>query len=158
MTGGVVPIDLRAGSIADLAIIDMIMRDAFDPRYGEAWTASQCAGVMALPGVWLTIAAVDGIPAGFAMIRAIVDESELLLLAVRPAARRRGVGRALLRAAIGESQRRGMARIHLEVREGNGAIVMYRDAGFERIGRRRDYYRGNNGKLLDALTFQKVID
>ncbi|HEU4959491.1 MAG TPA: ribosomal protein S18-alanine N-acetyltransferase [Sphingomonas sp.] len=143
--------------MADLGAVDRIMREAFDPRFGEAWTPSQVAGVLAMPGVWLTIAELDGAPAGFAVTRAIADEAELLLLAVRPAVRRRGVGRALLKSATAEARSRGVAHMHLEVRAGNDAIVLYRSAGFVKVGERRDYYRGRNGKLFDALTFRTTL-
>ena len=137
-----------------MPLVDTIMQEAFDPRFGEAWSSSQCAGVLAMPGVWLTIAELDGAPAGFAMVRAILDEAELLLLAVRPAARRRGVAKALLRSVFAEARARGVASVHLEVRAGNDAVALYRLAGFEKIGERRDYYRGRNGKLFDAQTFR----
>jgi ribosomal-protein-alanine N-acetyltransferase len=150
-------IALRPGSTADLTAITAIMQAAFDARYGEAWTASQCTGVMAMPGVWLTVAEIDGAAGGFALSRVIADEAELLLLAVKPECRRRGLGRALLRSAIAESQARGAARIHLEVRAGNDAVALYRLAGFEKVGQRRDYYRGINGKLFDAITYRKLI-
>jgi len=150
-------IALRPGSTADLTAIAAIMQAAFDARYGEAWTASQCTGVMAMPGVWLTVAEIDGASGGFALSRVIADEAELLLLAVKPECRRRGLGRALLRSAIAESQARGAARIHLEVRAGNDAVALYRLAGFEKVGQRRDYYRGFSGKLFDAITYRKLI-
>ncbi|MCM8731925.1 ribosomal protein S18-alanine N-acetyltransferase [Hephaestia sp. GCM10023244] len=150
-------VTLRGGGIDDLAIVEPIMQAAFDPRYGEAWTRSQCAGVMAMPGVALTIAELDGRPAGFAITRTIMDEAELLLLAVDPARRRRGIGRALLRAAIADGEAKHIAKIHLEVRSNNGAIALYQQAGFVKIGERRDYYRGNNGKLFDAHTFMRML-
>jgi ribosomal-protein-alanine N-acetyltransferase len=148
---------LRPGAMADLSAVDRVMREAFDPRFGEAWTPSQVAGVLAMPGVWLTIAEADGAATGFAVTRAILDEAELLLLAVRPSARRRGVGRQLLRSALAEARQRGVRRMHLEVRAGNDAVALYRAAGFEKIGERRGYYRGRNGKLFDAQTFQVAI-
>ena len=157
MSASVSMIALRPGAMADLGAVDRMMREAFDPRFGEAWTPSQVAGVLAMPGVWLTIAELDGVPAGFAVTRAIADEAELLLLAVRPAVRRRGVGRALLKSAAAEARSRGVAQMHLEVRAGNDAIVLYRAAGFVKVGERRDYYRGRNGKLFDALTFRTTL-
>lgn len=151
-------IALRPGDAADLPTVAAIMQAAFDPRFGESWTVSQCAGVMAMPGVWLTVAEIGETAGGFALSRLILDESELLLLAVTPDCRRRGLGQALLRSAIGESRVRGAKRIHLEVRAGNEAIALYRRSGFEKVGQRRDYYRGLNNKLFDAITFQKAID
>jgi ribosomal-protein-alanine N-acetyltransferase len=150
-------VDLRVGRVDDLPDVDRIMREAFDPRFGEAWSAGQCAGVMALPGVRLTVASIDGLPAGFTILRTILEEAELLLLAVRPALRRRGIGRALLRAAITDCASNDVTKLHLEVRAGNEAIVLYSAAGFTKIGERRGYYRGKTGKMFDALTFQKTL-
>jgi ribosomal protein S18 acetylase RimI-like enzyme len=89
-------IDLRSGAVADLAIVDRIMQAAFDARFGEAWTHNQVLGLLAMPGVWLTIAEVGGEPAGFALCRRVLEEAELLLLATAPHLRRRGVAAALL--------------------------------------------------------------
>ena len=150
-------VTLRNGGIADLAAVEPIMQAAFDPRYGEAWTRNQCTGVMAMPGVTLTIAEIDGTPAGFAIVRATMDEAELLLLAVDPKRRRRGIGSALLRAAVAACESQGVAKLHLEVRAGNEAAALYRKAGFEKIGERRNYYRGANGKLFDAHTFVRAL-
>lgn len=150
-------VNLRAGSTADLAIVDTIMQAAFDPRFGEAWTRSQCLGILSLPGVWLTIASTNDEPAGFALSRVIVDEAELLLLATAPDKRRRGVGAALLRSVIADCCIRSAKTLHLEVREGNPAINLYRDAGFIKVGERRQYYRGPGGHVLDAFTFRREL-
>lgn len=151
-------VELRSGNAADLPVVDAIMREAFDPRFGEAWSRGQCLGIMAMPGVALLIASIDGAPAGFAMTRAIVDEVELLLLATVPVARRRGVGRSLVSAVIDSARRQGARRVHLEVRAGNDAIQLYRLEGFEKVGERRNYYRGATGQTFDAFTFSRSID
>ncbi|MES2097594.1 MAG: GNAT family N-acetyltransferase [Pseudomonadota bacterium] len=150
-----VAIDLREGDVRDLDRIDLIMADAFDPRWGEAWTRSQVIGILAIPGVWLTIAEMAGKPVGFALTRGVLDEAELLLLAVRPSARRRGVGAALLRSVIADSAARNIAALHLEVREGNDAIKLYKNSGFHKVGERRDYYRGADGQSYSALTLHR---
>jgi ribosomal-protein-alanine N-acetyltransferase len=150
-------IELRSGSVADLILIDTIMREAFDPRFGEAWTRNQCLGILAMPGVWLTIATLDGAPAGFALSRIVADEAELLLLATLPAMRRRGVAAALLRSVINDAISSGAVTLHLEVREGNEAIKLYRGTGFVKVGERRNYYRGNVGQAFDAFTYSRNL-
>jgi ribosomal-protein-alanine N-acetyltransferase len=150
-------VTLRTGDARDVAIVDALMAAAFDPRFGEAWTRSQCLGVLAMPGVRLTLAFFDAEPAGFAMTRTIMDEAELLLLAVAPAQRRRGVGGALLRGTIGDAQGAGVATLHLEVRAGNEAIRLYEEAGFAKVGERRGYYRGRDGRGYDALTYSRPL-
>jgi len=149
--------ELRQGGARDLATVNSIMQEAFDPRYGEAWTSSQCMGMLSLPGVWLIVASVDGVDAGFALSRTAGPEAELLLLATRPGARGRGVGGALLRAVAVEAGERGIVDLHLEVRSGNDAIRLYHREGFSKVGERRNYYRGADGKVFDALTYAKKI-
>lgn len=149
--------ELREGGSQDLTEVIRIMQDAFDPRFGEAWTSAQCLGMLSLPGVWLVIASLDGNDAGFALARSTGEEAELLLLATRPAARRRGVAGALLRAIVAEAQTRGVLQLHLEVRAGNDAVRLYRREGFEKVGERRNYYRGKTGQAFDAHTYARKL-
>ena len=150
-------IGLREGDIRDLDKVDRIMGDAFDHRWGEAWTRNQVIGILAVPGVWLTISESDGRAVGFALTRGVLDEAELLLLAVAPNIRRRGVGKALLRSVLADCAHRKIASLHLEVRSGNDAIKLYTNAGFSKIGERRDYYRGNEGQTYSALTLHRKV-
>lgn len=130
-----------------------VMSAAFDPRYGEAWTASQLAGFMSLPGVNLMLAQLDMATLGFALVRHVVDEAELLLIAVDPKWRNKGVGTYLLQNCIKKARKSGMTTLHIEVRENNRAIDFYRRAGFEEIHRRPSYYKGKDGISYDALSF-----
>ena len=145
------------GNSSDLDGVMAVMKAAFDPRFGEAWTRSQCAGILPMSGVALMLARDAGdAPLGFALFRTVVDEAELLLIAVAPDHARRGVGRALLDAFIDRARADGARRVHLEVRDGNSAASLYRSAGFAAAGRRRGYYHGGGGQY-DALTFSRVV-
>ena len=146
---------LSPGDHADLRDVMAVMDDSFDRRFGEAWTMAQCAGLLPLPGVWLTLARADERVLGFALARIVADEAELLLLAVKTPGQRRGVGRILLEDFEEEAIGRGAARLHLEVREGNHAFSLYERAGFGLVGRRSHYYSGQNGDRYDALTLAK---
>ncbi len=148
---------LRRGAIGDLDEAMAVMAVAFDPEYGEAWTRAQCGGMMALPGVWLTLARIGDVPAGFSLARIVADEAELLLLGVHPACRRHGVATALLAAAEADAAARGAVRFHLEVRADNPAGALYDAAGFAICGRRPGYYVGAGGQLFDALTLSKPV-
>jgi ribosomal-protein-alanine N-acetyltransferase len=150
-------ISISVGTLADLDAVIEVMEDSFDQAYGEAWTAAQCAGLLPVPGVWLSLARASDRLLGFALARIVADEAELLLLAVRPADQRRGVGTRLLNAFCSEAARRGAVRVHLEVRDGNQAVKLYERSGFARVGRRRDYYRGPVSVRHDALTLAKKM-
>lgn len=143
---------LRSGGIDDLDDVMRIMCGAFQPCFGEAWTRSQCAGILPMSGVYLTIADDDRGPAGFSLARCVADEAELLLIAVDPACQRTGIGQSLLNHFIESVRRWGATRLHLEVRDGNPAVAMYRTAGFIPAGRRRNYYHGADSRAYDAVT------
>jgi ribosomal-protein-alanine N-acetyltransferase len=91
------------------------------------------------------------------LFRTVADESELLLLAVLPVRHRQGIGRRLLDNFVARARSDGARRVHLEVRDGNPAIAMYRAAGFETVGRRRKYYHARDGREFDALTFAREL-
>ena len=148
-------VTLAEGGLADLDAVMTVMDDSFDPRFGEAWTAVQCAGLLPMPGVWLTLASQSGEAIGFALSRAVAGEAELLLLAVRESVQGRGTGRLLLSAFEADAAGRGATRLHLEVREGNHALRLYERAGFTLVGRRRNYYSGHGDTTFDALTLAK---
>lgn len=99
-------------------------------------------------GSSLLVAMIDGTPVGFCSWRQTAsDEAELLNLAVDPAFRRRGVGRALL----GALEKAASGAIFLEVAETNmPARVLYRKAGWKEIAVRKGYYdQGNiNGIVM----------
>ncbi len=147
----------RKDACENLDEIMTIMREAFDPAFGEGWSRSQCAGMLEDAHAWTNIAYRDGEPAGFALSRTIVDEAELLLVAVRPGYRGTGIGRELVREACAAAAARKAKKLHLEVREGNKAHQLYLSMGFEQIGRRGGYYRGPDGALFDALTLSRSL-
>ena len=149
---------IEAGGMADLPDVMLVMSDGFDPEFGEAWTEAQCAGVLGLPGCSLLLAREHDAPAGFAMLRSVGAESELLLIAVRPGYRRRGIASSLLRRAMHEARAAGIDTLHLEVRDGNPAIELYRAAAFVQVGKRPQYYRGRSGKVFDALTLKLNLE
>ncbi|WP_085810427.1 ribosomal protein S18-alanine N-acetyltransferase [Sphingomonas sp. TZW2008] len=157
MSTGLRMVELVTGSAADIAAVERVMQEAFEPRFGEAWTRTQCLGILGMPGIWLTMARVDGAIVGFALARLILDEAELLLLAISPRYRRRGIGAALLRSVIAEARGRGVTVVHLEVRAGNGAIALYQAHGFKKTGERRDYYRGRGGESFDAHSYAVTL-
>lgn len=151
---------IKSGGIADIGAVMEVMDAAFDPRFGEAWSRAQCLAILSLTDVWLTLGMPPGepAPAGFALCRRMADEAELLLLAVRPADRGRGLGAALVEHCAAEARARGANRLLLEVRSSNSALALYAEAGFAEVGRRPAYYRGAGGALHDALTLARRLE
>jgi ribosomal-protein-alanine N-acetyltransferase len=145
---------IARGTSEQIDDVMKVMDAAFGDKFGEAWTRSQLSGILPMSGVFLTLAldcAHESI-VGFSLVRMVADEAELLLIAVLPGDQRRGVGTLLLDHFVERAREDGVARVHLEVRDGNPAIAMYRAAGFSPVGRRRNYYHATNGQRYDAIT------
>lgn len=156
------PIDrfaLRSGEVGDVDGVMTVMDAAFGAEFGEAWTRSQLLGILPMHGVDLTVVERDddNSIAGFSLVRSAADEAELLLIAVHPQSSRQGVGTRLLRHFLARARAAGLERLHLEVRDGNAAVNMYRALGFVAVGRRRDYYQGPTGLRHDAITLARDL-
>ncbi|MBR0673916.1 GNAT family N-acetyltransferase [Roseomonas soli] len=124
--------------------------ESFPPA--DRWSVQAIGLLVALPGHFALLATAAGEPLGFALGRVAAEEAEVLTLAVRPAARRVGTGRALMRALMAESARRGARTLFLEVAEGNlAARTLYDRLGAAVAGRRRRYYPNGSDALVLSL-------
>jgi ribosomal-protein-alanine N-acetyltransferase len=148
----------------DLDRIMAIMRTAFPPEYGEAWTRRQVEDSLVVGNCHYILVDADGMQAGpdseaagFCMSRSYADEEELLLFAVSPDYRKRGIGWKMLEMLANAALQRGATRIFLEMRRGNTAESLYRAFGFEPVGIRPKYYRFASGEKVDAITFARDI-
>lgn len=78
---------------------------------------------------------------GFAAFRRVIDEAELLTIAVDPEHQQQGVGLALLQQARHRLLEAGARRVFLEVRRSNrAALALYQSSGFGLHSLRKDYY------------------
>lgn len=123
----------------DAAQVAAILKEA---KEAANWSEEALRETELLPGVAALVSERGGIVSGFLVGRQVLDEAEILNLAVKQEMRRKGEGRALVLRALEEFGERGISRVFLEVRESNaGAIAFYRGLRFVAIGRRKDYYR-----------------
>ena len=155
------------GPATDDAELDAIMRvmdAAFEPQWGEAWNRNQVGSSLMMANTHATLLSADGrLPddpadaVAFAMVRSAPGEDEILLIAVDPAWRRRGLGGRLIGVLAAQARLRGADRIFLEMRQNNPARSLYEAQGFVPIGHRKNYYRLGDGAQMDAITFALTL-
>ena len=128
-------------------LLARIHAEAFPPA--EAWGPDAIGLMLGLPGTFGVLADEDGEPAGFALARVAADVAEVLTIATRPAARRRGHGRAMFAALAQEARAHGAAALFLEVSEANApARALYAALGAREVGRRPRYYADGSDALV----------
>lgn len=90
---------------------------------------------------------------GYVGSQTVIDETDMMNIAVHPEYRRRGIAEALIDALVNALREKGSRALSLEVRASNDpAIALYEKLGFTQVGLRKNYYR--NPKE-DALILRK---
>jgi ribosomal-protein-alanine N-acetyltransferase len=147
-------LDARPGDAAALAALHA---GAF--RHG--WSEAEFERLLADRNVICHLARASGgtgTVVAFVIARVIEDEAEILMVAVAPAERGRGLARRLLTRHLGRLAARGARRVFLEVDEGNDpAIRLYTRSGFERVGRRPGYYASAEGNAAALLLRRDLV-
>lgn len=111
-------------------------------NFSVPWKKEDFSGYIDFAYAIFLTAEEDGKVAGY--IGAIVtdEEGDIVNVSVRPDRMGAGLGTALVRCLLHETDGRGIARVFLEVRESNErAIRLYEAAGFRQVGIRKDYYQ-----------------
>lgn len=119
----------------------------------RAWSVDEMQALLQSPHIFVVSA-----DYGFAMGRVIVDEVELLTIAVHPEQQGKGFGRKLLLQFEQEARSRGAKHAFLEVAEDNEAAhALYLSAGWAESGRRQGYYARKAGGSVDAIALSKRL-
>ncbi len=150
-------IEVRDGNAGDIAAIMPIMADAFAPNFGEQWTAAQCISALSLPCSSLLLAYFDGVLAGFALSRWVLNEEELLMIGVNKPHQQNGLGSFIIRHIIARGRNNNRTELFLEVRSNNTARQFYYHLGFQEVGIRKNYYMVSDGQSIDAITMQLIL-
>lgn len=123
--------------------------------FEHPWTAPEIASLFDTPGTFAVAEA-----QGFIVARALAGEAEIITLAVAPAARRQGLARRLVEAAMVRAIALEAEALFLEVADNNvAALGLYQGLGFEIVGRRRGYYARTSGApATDALVMRLALN
>ena len=155
-----VSVQMFGGEAAE--ILSEMQARSFQGTPEQLWSGKEFAALFQHPGtkaMILSEGSEAAETAGFLMWRQVADEAEILTIAVLPTHRGRGFGQRLLKAFYEQARVAGVRDVFLEVRADNKAAErLYTKAGFDRVGRRKNYYGGRGAEKQDALIMKYSLD
>jgi [ribosomal protein S18]-alanine N-acetyltransferase len=146
-------LDARPGDAAALAALHRI-------SFRHGWSESEFDRLLSERAAIAHVARADGGKGpviGFVLSHRTDKEAEILLVALAPGERGRGIAAKILTKHLGRLAAAGVRDVFLEVDEGNAAALkLYERAGFREVGRRPGYYRKPDGKA-SALILRRDL-
>ena len=139
-------VNMHESHVAQVAALEKIC-------FSDPWSENSVASELKNPlSCWL-VAEEDGVVAGYVGSQTVIDESDMMNIAVHPDHRRKGIAEALVMELVKALKKRESQCLTLEVRASNEpAKALYEKLGFAQVGLRKNYYR--NPKE-DALILRK---
>ena len=135
-------IPMNESHVAQVAALE---KQCFSDPWSENSVASELEDPLSL---WL-IAEGDGAVCGYVGSQTVLDETDMMNIAVHPDCRRKGIAAALITELVSRLKARGSRVLRLEVRESNfSAIALYEALGFTQLGLRKNYYRNPKENAL----------
>lgn len=130
--------------------------DVEKAAFTDAWSLQSLQEIFRYSNNFYFVAEEDNRIVGFAGIMHIIDEAEIINIAVLPSYRKAGIGRQLMEAILQKGEELLVKNYYLEVRENNiPAIRLYKSFDFKMISKRKAYYQK---PIEDALIMIKQQD
>ncbi|MBQ5748758.1 MAG: ribosomal protein S18-alanine N-acetyltransferase [Oscillospiraceae bacterium] len=109
--------------------------------FSDPWSETSIASELDNPlSLWF-VAEQSGTVLGYVGSQSVLDEADMMNIAVCPEARRQGIALALVEALERALRHKGVIALTLEVRASNlPAKTLYEKIGFSEVGRRKNYY------------------
>ena len=133
---------MNESHVAQVAVLEKMC-------FSDPWSENSVASELNKPlSLWL-VAEENQTVCGYIGSQTVLDETDMMNIAVHPECRRRGIAAALIAELVHQLRERGSHILRLEVRESNTpAIALYEAMGFTRLGLRKNYYRNPKENAL----------
>ncbi len=142
-------------SVSDISIYDMsledleILKDDLITSFDDFWNYDILKSELLSDNSKYIIAKLNDNIVGFAGLKLILDEAEIMNIVVKKSFRRHGIASLLLQKLFNICNDLNISVINLEVNECNfSAINLYKKFGFKVVGFRKNYYNDGNGAVL----------
>ena len=138
-------IEIKVMTLDDLKTIKEILISDFD----EFWNYNVFKAELQSENSKYLVAKLNNEIIGFAGIKIIIDEADMMNIVTKKIYRNQGVGALLLNEIINLCKKQNFNSVSLEVNEINSsAIHLYENFGFEKVGNRKNYYNSSNAILM----------
>lgn len=138
---------MQADDVAAVSAIEGLVQS-------HPWTEKQF--IEAVTSYQSTVIEQQGEVLGFCILQPVLDEANLLLMAVHPKMQGQGLGYRLLEQSMALLKNEPV-QIFLEVRETNiAAVKLYEKSGFHQIDLRKNYYPKSDGTREHAIIMVKA--
>ena len=139
---------IRAWGVADVERINQIEQASFS----DPWSKQMLEDVVNLPNFCGFVIETDGEVVGYIGASSVLDEGEILLVAVDEKFRGNGLGQTLVKKLLKIYAEKGIKKVFLEVRKSNfPAITCHTKCGFIKIAERARYYKdGEDAIIMEA--------
>ena len=138
-------IEVYKMSLNDLESIKEILVSDFD----DFWDYSILKDELSSTNSYYLVAKSDNEILGFAGIKYVLNDADIMNIVVKKSKRKSGIGSLLLKNIIELCKKLNVSTLFLEVNEKNiPAILLYKKFGFEEVGFRKNYYKENNAIVM----------
>ena len=138
-------IEIKVMTLDDLKTIKEILISDFD----EFWNYNVFKAELQSENSKYLVAKLNNEIIGFAGIKIIIDEADIMNIVTKKIYRNQAVGKLLLNEIINLCKKHNLNSVSLEVNEINSsAIHLYENFGFEKVGNRKNYYNSSNAILM----------
>ena len=141
-------IEISKMSLEDFELIKSTLITEFD----DFWNSETLENELKSKNSYYIVAKKNNDIVGFAGIKVVLDEADIMNNITKKDMRNLGIGSALFKALIDYSKNNGINKLTLEVNENNlSAIHLYEKYGFEKIAERAKYYNGTDTAVIMQL-------
>lgn len=138
-------ISIDAMTVKDIHLIE----PSFTEKFDKFWSINILKDDFASDHSKYIVAKIDDEIVGFAGIKIIIDEADIMNIAVRMDKRKLGIGSLLLEKLVSIAIAANCISINLEVNINNeAAIHLYEKYDFKRIGLRKKYYNNTDNAII----------
>lgn len=143
-------LDIKKMTLKDFNEISNILISDFD----NFWTSNCLKNELNCTNSYFLVARENNKIIGFAGLKKILDEADIMNIVVRKDSRSQGIGSKLLENLIIYAKDTNLKTLNLEVNENNfSAIHLYYKFGFNYVGIRKNYYNNNSAIIMSKQLF-----